>query len=216
MSGVFLDVTGRKQAEEGHELLAGEMSHRVKNLLAIAAGLTNLTSRSNTTVKEMTAELTERLSALGRAHDIVRPLPGHQGKAALLGDLIAVLLAPYDDSGAFSGRTRIAVPRMGIGEKAATTLALVIHELATNSLKYGSLSVASGMLDISGTTSESEVCIAWTERGGPKVTSPADGGYGRKLLNRSVTGQLGGTLKTNWSTEGIIVTLTLSAEKMST
>ena len=57
MTGVFLDVTGRKQAEEGHELLAGEMSHRVKNLLAIAAGLTNLTSRSTTTVQEMARDL---------------------------------------------------------------------------------------------------------------------------------------------------------------
>src|SRR6185437_5274422 len=120
MSGVFLDVTGRKQAEEGHELLAGEMSHRVKNLLAIAAGLTNLTSRSSTSVEEMAKELTERLTALGRAHDLVRPLPGHQGRAALLGDLIAVLLAPYDDSGAFSGRIRVSVPRMGVGEQAAT------------------------------------------------------------------------------------------------
>ena len=215
MSGVFLDVTGRKQAEEGHELLAGEMSHRVKNLLAIAAGLTNLTSRSTTSVEEMANELTERLSALGRAHDMVRPLPGHQGRAALLGDLLAVLLAPYDDSGAFSGRIRVAVPRMGIGESAATTLALVIHELATNSLKYGSLSVDSGVLDVSGTASDSEVCIVWTERGGPEVKSAGDEGYGSKLLNRSVTQQLGGSLKTDWSTEGVIVTLTLDATKLA-
>jgi two-component sensor histidine kinase len=215
MSGVFLDVTGRKQAEEGHELLAGEMSHRVKNLLAIAAGLTNLTSRSSTNVQEMAQELTARLTALGRAHDLVRPLPGHQGRAALLGDLIAVLLAPYDDSGAFSGRIRVAVPRMGIGEQAATTLALVIHELATNSLKYGALSVDTGMLDISGATSDTEICIAWTERGGPSVKPPESEGYGSKLLRRSVAGQLGGTLKTDWSVEGIAVTLTLNAEKLS-
>jgi two-component sensor histidine kinase len=216
MSGVFLDVTGRKQAEEGHELLAGEMSHRVKNLLAIAAGLTNLTSRSNTTVEEMAKELTERLTALGRAHDMVRPLPGHQGRAALLGDLIAVLLAPYDDSGAFSGRIRVAVPRMGIGERTATTLALVIHELATNSLKYGSLSVDAGTLDVSGTTSDGEVCIVWTERGGPAVKPAGGDGYGSELLNRSVTRQLGGSLETDWSPEGVIVTLTLDTEKLST
>jgi two-component sensor histidine kinase len=215
MSGVFLDVTGRKQAEEGHELLAGEMSHRVKNLLAIAAGLTTLTSRSSATVDEMTKELTQRLTALGRAHDLVRPLPGHQGRAALLGDLISVLLAPYDDSGAFSGRIRVSVPRMGIGEQAATTLALVIHELATNSLKYGALSVASGMLDVSGTTLDDDVCITWTERGGPTVTAPVGDGYGSRLLNRSVSGQLGGTLKTHWSSEGAIVTLGFNADKLS-
>jgi hypothetical protein len=67
MFGIFLDVTGRKQAEEGHELLAGEMSHRVKNLLAIAAGLTRITSQSTTSIAEMAEALTERLTALGRA-----------------------------------------------------------------------------------------------------------------------------------------------------
>src|SRR6185312_9752895 len=127
MFGIFLDVTGRKQAEEGHELLAGEMSHRVKNLLAIASALTAITSRSTTTTADMARELTQRLTALGRAHDLVRPLPGKEGKAALFGDLLAVLLAPYDDVGAFSGRVRVSVPRMGVGEKTATTLALVVH-----------------------------------------------------------------------------------------
>ncbi len=113
MHGIFLDVTGRKQAEEGHELLAGEMSHRVKNLLAIATGLTMITSRSAKTTEDMAKELTNRLTALGRAHDLVRPLPGQEGKAALLGDLLTVLLAPYDDDGAFSGRIRVSVPRIG-------------------------------------------------------------------------------------------------------
>jgi two-component sensor histidine kinase len=135
MFGIFLDVTGRKQAEEGSELLAGEMSHRVKNLLTVATGLTQLTGRSAQSVLAMTSELTDRLIALGRAHDAVRPLPGHQGKAALLGDLVSVLLSPYDDTAAFSGRIRVAVPRMGVGENSATTLALLIHELATNSVK---------------------------------------------------------------------------------
>jgi two-component sensor histidine kinase len=141
MFGIFIDVTGRKQAEEGSELLAGEMSHRVKNLLTIASGLTHLTSRSAQSVEDMARELTQRLTALGRAHDLVRPLPGQQGKAALLGDLIALLLAPYDDTAAFSGRIRVAVPRMGVGERTATTLAMVIHELATNAVKHGALSM---------------------------------------------------------------------------
>ena len=215
MSGVFLDVTGRKQAEEGHELLAGEMSHRVKNLLAIAVGLTNLTSRSTTTAAEMAKELTERLTALGRAHDVVRPLPGHQGRAALLGDLFSVLLAPYDDTGAFSGRVRVAVPRMGIGEQSSTSLALVIHELATNSLKYGALSVDTGLLDISGTLLDGEVSLAWTERGGPSVQQPKDTGYGSKLLGRMVSGQLGGTMETDWSPEGAVIRLAFDVAKLS-
>jgi len=112
-----------------------EMSHRVKNPLAIASGLTSITSRSTKTTGDMARELIQRLTPLGRAHDLVRPPGGQQGKAALLGDLIAVLLAPYDDMGAFSGRVPDSVPRMGVGEATANTLALVLHELATNSLK---------------------------------------------------------------------------------
>src|ERR1700722_2164255 len=187
MYGIFIDVTGRKQAEEGHELLAGEMSHRVKNLLAIASGLTAITSRSAKTTADMAEELTRRLTALGRAHDLVRPLPGQGEKAALLGDLFTVLLAPYDDVGAFSGRVRVAVPRIAVGEQAATTLALVVHELATNSLKHGALSSPSGALDISCAPHDTEVVVVWTERGGPPVTAPADdAGYGSKLLNRGM------------------------------
>jgi two-component sensor histidine kinase len=102
MFGIFLDVTGRKQAEEGNELLAGEMSHRVKNLLAVASGLATITSRTTTTTTDMARELTQRLTALGRAHDLVRPLPGNEGRAALLGDVLTVLLSPYDNDGAFS------------------------------------------------------------------------------------------------------------------
>ncbi|WP_275787384.1 sensor histidine kinase [Pararhizobium gei] len=216
MFGVFLDVTGRKQAEEGNELLAGEMSHRVKNLLAIAMGLTNITSQSTTTAKEMAQELTGRLAALGRAHDMVRPLPGSQGHAALLGDLLSVLLSPYEDLGAFKGRIRVAVPRMGVGELAATALSLIFHELATNSLKYGALSVDTGILDLSGITEDGDVTLTWTERGGPPVETPDSAkGYGSKLLKRSVSGQLGGTISYEWSKEGVVVVLTLKGDRLA-
>jgi len=216
MFGVFLDVTGRKQAEEGNELLAGEMSHRVKNLLAIAVGLTNITSQSTTTAKEMAQELTGRLTALGRAHDLVRPIPGSQGHAALLGDLLSVLLSPYEDLGAFKGRIRVSVPRMGVGESAATALALIFHELATNSLKYGALSMDTGILDLSGVTDDDDITLTWTERGGPKVEPPnGAGGYGSKLLNRSVSGQLGGTITYDWSPKGVVVVLRLKGERLA-
>jgi len=216
MFGIFLDVTGRKQAEEGHELLAGEMSHRVKNLLAIATGLTTWTSRSAASPTEMARELTKRLTALGRAHDLVRPLAGEQGRAALLGDLFAVLLAPYDDTGAFSGRIRIAVPRMGVGEKAAMTLALAIHELATNSLKYGSLSAAEGTLDVSCVDQDMDIALNWTERGGPAVTPPEGaGGFGSKLIKSSVLRQLAGSLDYDWAAEGVVVTLRLNKSRLA-
>jgi two-component sensor histidine kinase len=215
MFGIFIDVTGRKQAEEGNELLAGEMSHRVKNLLAIAAGLTAITSRSANTTEDMAKQLTQRLTALGRAHDLVRPIPGDQGNAALLGDLIAVLLAPYDDMGAFSGRVRVAVPRMGIGETATNTLALVLHELATNSLKYGALSSGAGTLDVSCVDADAEIAIVWTERGGPTVMEPdSASGYGSKMVARVLAGQLGGSIERNWSPEGAIITLRMNKERL--
>jgi two-component sensor histidine kinase len=216
MFGIFIDVTGRKQAEEGNELLAGEMSHRVKNLLAIASGLTAITSRSTSSTVDMARELTQRLSALGRAHDLVRPIRGDEGKAALLGDLLSLLLAPYDDMGAFSGRIRVSVPRMGVGEASATTLALVVHELATNSLKYGALSSETGTLDVSCAVPESEVVIIWTERGGPLVTAPADaGGFGSKLVTRSMTQQLGGSIERQWLEEGIVATIKIRKDRLA-
>lgn len=216
MTGIFLDVTGRKQAEESHELLAGEMSHRVKNLLALASGLTQITSRSSISIEDMTKRLTGRLADLGRAHDLVRPLPNGQGDAALLGDLFAVLLAPYDDDGAFSGRIRIAVPRMGVGEAAATGLALVIHELATNAVKYGSLSVPEGTLDVSGTMLGDDVEIRWTEQGGPPVVKPdGPGGYGSKLLRRTLTGHLGGSIDYRWLEDGLLVVLQVERARLA-
>lgn len=216
MFGIFIDVTGRKQAEEGHELLAGEMSHRVKNLLAIATGLTAITSRSTKTIEDMTRQLTQRLTALGRAHDLVRPIPGEQGKAALFGDLIAVLLAPYDDMGAFSGRVRISVPRMGVGESTANILALVLHELATNSLKYGALSSGTGTLDVTCTDLDDEVEMVWTERGGPTVEAPTgDGGYGTNMVRRVLTNQLNGSIEREWSPEGAIIKLRMDKARLA-
>lgn len=209
MFGIFLDVTSRKQAEESRELLAGEMSHRVKNLLAIATGLTSITSRSTTTVEDMARELTLRLTALGRAHDLVRPVPGQkEAPSSLLGDLLTVLLAPYDDLGAFSGRIRVSVPRTSVGESATTVVALIIHELATNSLKYGALSSDTGTLDVSSSAQDEAITIVWTERGGPKVNAPTGAaGYGSKLVARSVTGHLHGAIAYDWAAEGLIVTL---------
>jgi two-component sensor histidine kinase len=216
MFGIFLDVTGRKQAEEGHELLAGEMSHRVKNLLAIAAGLTRITSQSTTSITDMARVLTERLTALGRAHDLVRPLPGHEGKAALLGDLLSVLLAPYDDHGAFAGRIRVSVPRMGIGERTATTLALVIHEMATNSLKHGALSSECGILNISSTIDDHDVFVVWAETGGPAISGPPDmHGFGSKLISRAIAQDLGGSLSYDWQESGLVATLRMSKDRLA-
>lgn len=216
MSGIFLDVTGRKRAEEGNELLAGEMSHRVKNLLAIASGLTAITSRSAESAQDMAEQLIGRLTALGRAHDLVRPIKGSDGHATLLGDLLTVLLAPYDDKGAFAGRIRVAVPRMGIGENSSTSLALVIHEMATNALKYGALSEEAGVLDLSCIAEDDDVVLIWTERGGPTVTPPSDAdGFGSGLIKRSVERQLGGSIDYDWCADGVIITLRMERKRLA-
>ena len=217
MYGVFLDVTGRKQAEEANELLAGEMSHRVKNLITIAGALTTMTSRSAQTKEDMARELTHRLTALGRAHDLVRPVPGQIETAALLGDLLSVLLTPYDDLGAFSGRIRISVPRMGIGEAAATNLALVLHELATNSVKHGALSTASGLLDVACLVDDGVASIVWTERGGPPVQPPAEGkGFGSGLLSRIMKHHFQGAVEYDWAADGLVATLRIPVAKLET
>ncbi|WP_338034065.1 sensor histidine kinase [Lichenicola cladoniae] len=215
MFGVFLDVTDRKQAEETRELLAGEMNHRIKNLFALASALTSLAARSTETKAEMADDLTGRLAALGRAHSLVRPNPGQENKA-LLGELLAVLLAPYDDQTTIGRRLHISAPERPVGEASATTLALVVHELATNSVKYGALSAASGTLDVSCTDEGSDHVILWTERGGPAL-NPSQGpkGFGSKLISRSISFQLEGSITYDWLPQGAVVTLRISKTCMT-
>jgi two-component sensor histidine kinase len=116
--------------------------------------------------------------------------------------------------GAFSGRIRVSVPRMAVGEVAATTLAMVLHELATNSLKYGALSCAEGTLDLSCDTPGAGVALVWTEQGGPAVEAPnAPAGFGSKLLQRGMKA-LGGKAELAWVKTGLVVTLHMSADKL--
>ena len=108
------------------------------------------------------------------------------------------------------------MPRMGIGEAAATNLALVVHELATNSLKYGALSVETGTLDISGSLMGDDVLIVWTEHGGPDVTAPLSGeSYGSKLIRQTIEAQLGGSISYEWSPNGLIVTVQIGGKQLS-
>lgn len=218
MFGIFLDVTQRKQAEEANELLSGEMSHRVRNLLQVASALTVITSRSaaTATAEDLVRDITNRLSALGRAHALVRPIPGQTTTAVLLGDILAVLLAPYENMEDFSERIRISVPKMSVGEAATTTLALVVHELATNSLKYGALSTANGTVDVScGPIHDDEAVIVWIERGGPPVVPPsARTGFGSTMITQSVSRTLGGSIEFDWSPAGVTATLRINANRL--
>jgi two-component sensor histidine kinase len=154
--------------------------------------------------------------ALGRAQELVRPMPGQKAEAALLGDLISVLLAPYDEKEA-SVRIRVSVPKMNVGETSSTALALVIHELATNSAKYGALSQPSGTLDVScNAHDDDDLIVMWTERGGPPVVAPETlGGFGSKLMHRSMAAQLGGDIAFDWSVEGVVVALRISKARLA-
>ena len=145
----------------------------------------------------------------------IRPVPGRKNEAALLGDLISILLAPYDEKGA-TVRIRVSVPKMDVGEASSTALALVIHELATNSAKYGALSLASGTLDVSCNANDDEVVVTWTERGGPPIAAPARlEGFGSKLVHRSMSTQLSGAIAFDWSEEGVVVTLRMSKARLA-
>jgi two-component sensor histidine kinase len=210
MRGIFLDVTRRKYAEESHQLLAGEMSHRVQNLLLVACALAEITSRAAKTTQDMAQDLTQRLMALGRAHDVVRPRGGQPVQAALLGDLLAVLLQAYDESDGASGRITIAVPRLDLSEAAATSLALVVHELATNSAKYGALSADTGRLVLVCHEEGDEVKLVWNESGGPPPLEEArHTGFGSVMTDRVIK-QIDGSITRNWTDQGLIVTLRMN------
>ena len=156
----------------------------------------------------MADDLRRRLTALGRAHELVRPSLSEQKKAADLGKLLGTLLDAYDEQGAIGDRIRVAVPDVLVGEASVTALALVVHELATNSVKYGALSNAVGTLDGS-------VVIVWTEQGGPPVQKArGEPGFGSKLVYKSITAQLGGTIEFEWPTEGMIVRLQMSRARL--
>jgi two-component sensor histidine kinase len=215
MFGIFLDVTERKLAEEDRDLLAGEMSHRVKNLFAIAAGLTQIAARSATTTQAMANDLKQRLIALGEAHELIRPTMLNERKAARLQELLSVLLGAYDDNGTIGDRIQVFAPPIMVGEGSITTLALVIHELATNSIKYGALSRGTGRLTVNCTADDNDIVIVWTETGGPPVSATrGQPGFGSKLVHRSIVRQLGGTISFDWPSQGVIVTLCVSRARL--
>lgn len=215
MYGVFIDVTERKKAEEAREMLAGEMNHRVKNIFAITSALTTISARSTTTKDEMVQDVRQRIFALSIAHDMVRPDLSQQKKAAQLGELLDTLLQPYANTHSETERVHITTPQLLVGERSATALALVVHELATNSIKYGALSSANGRLDLKCGAHGGVVTLTWSESGGPRISAaPGRSGFGSKLVVSSLSDQLGGTISASWPHTGAVITIKMSEARL--
>jgi two-component sensor histidine kinase len=215
--GVISDITERQALEEAQKLLTRELNHRVKNLFAIANGMVSMTARTAKDPKDMATALRGRLSALSRAHELVQPAsimePG-SGTDVELSRLIEAVLEPYRQS----GQNRIAIegPNVAVGSNTTTSLALVLHELATNAAKYGCLSCSEGELTIHWTLQGEDVDLLWTENGGPAIEAPPSfEGFGTQLSQRSIAGQLGGTLEREWRPEGLRVHMIIPLSRLS-
>lgn len=214
MYGVFLDVSVRRLAEEAREIITGEMHHRIKNLFALASALAGIAARSTTSKEAMAHDLMQRLTALSEAHALIRPDSTVQSAAIELEDLLTVLMKPYLDDDPGKNRVTISVPELLVGEHSATAIALVAHELAANSMKYGALSLPTGNLAITGVEQGEEVDINWHESGGPDViAAPQSTGFGSRLVIASVE-SLGGTMKIDWEKKGVAVKIKLNKARL--
>ncbi|WP_114946923.1 sensor histidine kinase [Microvirga calopogonii] len=215
--GVVSDITEHHALEEAQKLLTRELNHRVKNLFAIANGMVSMTARTAKDTKDMANALRGRLSALSRAHELVQPVTaGEPGKGSdvELARLIEAVLEPYRQAG--QNKITIEGPSVLVGSNTTTSLALVLHELATNAAKYGCLSCQEGVLAIRWSLQDENVDFHWTETGGPRIeTPPTFEGFGTQLSQRSITGQLGGTLDRDWRPEGLCVHMVLPLNRLT-
>lgn len=204
--GTAVDIHDLYAASEARDLLAKELSHRIKNIFAVVSGLVSMTVRKHPDLAEFGEELIGTIGALGRAHDYVRPAEGKR-RSSLHG-MLADLFEPYDRA----GRARVAIQGddVTIAARAATPLALVFHELATNAAKYGALSMDEGQIDLSIEEQGDTLLLRWTERGGPAPKRNPKEGFGSHLVEMSVTGQLGGRWERRFEKDGLVCELTVS------
>ncbi|AWL99900.1 HWE histidine kinase domain-containing protein [Bradyrhizobium amphicarpaeae] len=198
VSGVTVDITERKRAEERQNLLAREVDHRAKNALALAQSIVRLTRADE--VKAYVNAVEGRINALARVHTILS-LSSWQG--AELSKLIDEEVAPYS----LGGQIVLAGPEVQLLPTTAQTLALALHELFTNSAKYGALSTRSGRLAIGWQVEDQLLTLSWEESGGPLVMPPKSRGFGTRSLLASVESQLGGQAQFDWRAEGLVCRL---------
>jgi two-component sensor histidine kinase len=203
----FQDITERKQAEEREKIFAREVDHRAKNLLTLVQATVQLTHAD--TVEDFKAAIEGRLQALSNAHTL---LAQSRWAGANLHTLVAEELAPYHLEG--TSRALINGPELVLEAKFAQAIAMVLHELTTNAVKYGALSVPSGCLIIEWSRGETQLVIRWCETGGPPVKPPGRQGFGTKVVGR-VVHELEGKLRFDWNPDGLACEIIIPLNHLS-
>ena len=216
--GTCTDIDDLKRVERNTELLSQELSHRIKNIFAVVSALIALSAREYPEARAFAAAVRNRIGALARAHEFVRPhsevsrpLVGRMTLHAFLDSLFQ----PYADN---AGTSRVIVQGDDalFDDQAATSVALLFHELATNAAKYGALSKAEGRVTLETRMTADRFVLTWTERGGPAIVSaPTRTGFGSSLATVSVEGQLAGKLERIWEEDGLVVIADLPATALS-
>lgn len=211
------DVTQQRKAGEAQKLLLRELNHRVKNLFAIVYGMVTMTARNAASVTDMTQSLKGRLTALAKAHELIRSAITHDAATpdgASLEALLVSVIQPHLDPKE-KGQLTLDGPQFLLGVAAATSLSLIFHEFATNAAKYGALAAPGGRLDISWKPEGDTLQIDWRETVvGRSISSPNSSGFGTKLAQSSATGQLSGTLAYEWHSSGVHIRLALPTEHL--
>jgi PAS domain S-box-containing protein len=196
ISGVTVDITDRKEAEERQVLLAREVDHRARNALALVQSIVRLT-RSDT-INSYIAAVDGRIGALSRAHTL---LAQSRWQGADLARLVEEELAPYRTNDA--EQIKASGPDVSLEPRTAQTLALALHELSTNAAKYGALSVMSGRVGVSWELRPDSLVLRWTENGGPLTQPPEAPGFGIRVISASIERQLEGKAEFDWRPEGL-------------
>ena len=207
VTGVFVqgaDRTEAVRAAERQKLLVDELNHRVKNSLATVQSIAAQTLRSTPDPAAFREAFEARILALSTVHNL---LTGASWEGAYLQEVLAGELAPHGED-----RVRLEGPAVRLSAQQALSLALVIHELATNAAKYGALSAAGGRVEVAWRLEAGRLSLAWVERGGPTVTTPTRRGFGSRLIERTASHELGGRATARYRPEGVEVDLDLKLE----
>ena len=202
LSGVTADITERKRAEERQILLAEEVDHRARNVVAVVQSIMRLTRAD--TIDDYIGALDGRIGALSNAH---RLLASSRWEGADLNRLVDEEFAPYRAGG--KERVSVRGPVVVLPPATAQTIALALHELATNAAKYGALSREAGHVDLTWRLSDGRLELSWKESNGPQIVPPSRRGYGSRAIVAGIERQLGGIVKFDWQTNGLSCTLSV-------